>query len=757
MSALASPAVANRATAWRDPTFSPPAARCFAFALLATFGALHWMGMLSPTGYTRAWDAVLVSLLAIAGLLGARRLGPRLRVPAAMAVSVVAFGLALLAGGVADELLRPDRWGELASGIDRGLAAIPGASVPYRGLDQWTRTVLGVGGTVLALLAALVAFWPRRSALGFRHAGLFLLVTLYVVPAIALNVSGEFLRGALLVVLVLAYLRLESLRVGDTGAAAALAIGVAVLGLIAAPALDSSTPWFDYESWALDTAASKTDTYSWDHTYGPLNWPRDGRELLRVKAKTAAYWKAANLDEFDGHAWIAGRQTPNADGCSEDAIFSTPQARIKYLQNITVSVRNLRTPTFITAGIACAIDDPRVDRIPLGDGTYASIGRPLGRGDAYSATVYTPNPLERERRLAGTFYPQYLQRYTRITLPGPGPDPRMQEERSATDVQFPLWGSGGAPLATPTNQPNATPARATRKLLLGPYGRTYQLARDLRLGSRTQEDFVERVERYLGRGFSYSETPPPAATNLDGFLFDAKIGYCQQFSGAMALLLRMGGVPARVSTGFTSGSYDRTTREYVVRDFDAHSWVEVWYPSYGWVTFDPTPAAAPARSQPSDGQRRLAGGRAAGAPDLGGDIRSDPSRRKLAAQQGLPWELVVLFAAIGIGLAGLALGLVIRHRRRIASGWGPLAELEFALRRTRRAPRPGTTLQSLEPLLARTPAAAGYVRALREQRYGTATASPTPAGRRALRAELGRGQGLAGRLRAWWALPPRPR
>ena len=47
----------------------------------------------------------------------------------------------------------------------------------------------------------------------------------------------------------------------------------------------------------------------------------------------------------------------------------------------------------------------------------------------------------------------------------------------------------------------------------------------------------------------------------------------------MALLLRMGGVPARVSTGFTSGSYDRKTREYVVRDFDAHSWVEVWYPA----------------------------------------------------------------------------------------------------------------------------------------------------------------------------------
>src|SRR4051795_309204 len=103
-----------------------------------------------------------------------------------------------------------------------------------------------------------------------------------------------------------------------------------------------------------------------------------------------------------------------------------------------------------------------------------------------------------------------------------------------------------------------------------------------------------------GDDFSYTESPPVAAENLDGFLFDAKSGYCQQYSGAMALLLRMGGIPARVSSGFTSGSYDRKANEYVVRDLDAHSWVEVWYSGIGWVTFDPTPAAAPPRNQPDE-------------------------------------------------------------------------------------------------------------------------------------------------------------
>ena len=83
---------------------------------------------------------------------------------------------------------------------------------------------------------------------------------------------------------------------------------------------------------------------------------------------------------------------------------------------------------------------------------------------------------------------------------------------------------------------------------------------------------------------------------LEHFLFETKAGYCQHFSGAMALLLRFGGVPARVATGFSPGGFRRRQGEWVVRDRDAHSWVEAWFDGIGWVTFDPTPTATPARS-----------------------------------------------------------------------------------------------------------------------------------------------------------------
>ena len=353
-----------------------------------------------------------------------------------------------------------------------------------------------------------------------------------------------------------------------------------------------------------------------------------------------------------------------------------------------------------------------------------------------------------------------MQRYASIELPPrmpPQPDPAAAARSLGYRVQFPLFGDPGGPTMTPVTDNGANPEPAGGMLRRGPYARTYALARRLSRDAATQEDFVQAVMRYLGGDdFSYTESPSRAAENLDGFLFDAKSGYCQMYSGAMALLLRMGGVPARVATGFSTGLPDRKSGEYVVRDFDAHSWVEVWYAGYGWVTMDPTPSDAPARSQ-TDDERSDGSLASRGAPDLGGDIRSGGSRGLAAVDDGTPWTTIGIGAGALLLGAGLGLWVLRRHRRLIAAGWGPVAELERALARTRRAPGPAATLSTVEALFTRTPAAAGYVRALREQRYSGHGAVPSPSGRRAVRAELARGSGLLGRLRAWWALPPKPR
>jgi transglutaminase-like putative cysteine protease len=739
-----------------DPTLPVPTARGLAFLALAAFGSLHWMVLLDPATPKRAMYALGAGLVAMLGMLAVSRLlpdRPRLRQAGAAVVLLVVLALALLGGGVPDELLRPDRWGELSAGIGRGIESLPGVRVPYRGVDGWTRTVIPLGGTILVGVAGAAAFWPRRRGIGFPAVALGLLVALYAIPAVALDFENEFLRGAALALLVLAFLRLEKLRVGDAGNAGMVAAGVAVLALMLAPALDADQPWWDYESWALGAASARSTSFSWDHDYGPLDWPRDGRELLRVRAqKRPAYWKAENLEGFDGIRWREIDADVDDPGRPENE-----EALLQGTQEIRVTIRNLSSTQFITAGFADEVDSPTIRETPRGDGTWVA-GRPLRRGDAYTAVVYTPQTNETQRGDAGNEVARSdLAHYRRLLLPASGDIGQTGVPLWAFD--FPTFGDGFAVLQARnrSNTESIPPGEARRMLRNGPYRRTWQLSQELATGAETEEDFVQAVLAYLRRGFNYSETPPRSASNLDGFLFDAKTGYCQQFSGAMALLLRMGGVPARVVTGFTSGSLDAKTREFVVRDLDAHSWVEVWYRGIGWVTFDPTPATAPPRSQPNEGGASNAPAGLAGPPSLGGDRPSDPGRRSGVVEEGTSWVTYALYGVLAV-LVAVAAALLWRARRRRA-GTPPAAfaldELERALRRTGRHPGAGTTLRALEERFSRSPSAAGYVRAVRELRYGGRPGAPTTAQRRGLRAELARGGGLAQRLRAWWALPPR--
>jgi hypothetical protein len=720
--------------------FSLPLARALAFGALASWGALHWMAMLEPAEPMRGWAVVGVGLLAmLALLLAGRRQGLR-RVLFVLAALVPLVALALLAGGARDELLQPGRWSELTGGISRGISDLPGVRVPYRGIDPWVRMVIPLGGSALVLIAAFLTFWPRRGGLGFPIPALLALIVLYVTPVVALDFRAEFIRGAVFTLLMVAFLRLEKLRMPDAGAAGLLALGAVLLALVAAPLLNRNAPWWDYETWALETSASKSTAYSWDHTYGPLSWPRDGRELLRIKAQRPAYWKAENLDAFDGRHWVRTDQAAQESELSPD-----PKIDKEFTQRIRVSVRNLRSEQFITSGYATLVELPNVDEIPTQDGLFLP-ARPLRRGDTYTAIVYYPRPTTRQRQRAGTGYPSDLQHFRTLTVPvqrlGLAGVSRLR-------VTFPAFGDDGAPMVGPPTQPASD---AVTTLEQSSLSQVWALAQRLKRGAHTPEDYVQRVLDYLGEGFGYSEVPPKSAETLPGFLFQAKQGYCQQFSGAMALLLRMGGVPARVATGFSTGATDPKTNEYIVRDFDAHSWVEVFYPGYGWYTVDPTPADSPARAQPADAAN-LPTARSGAIPSFGpGDAPASRPDGMAAAQDGGVWWHVPAYVVGGLALLALA-ALALRRRRLGARP--ALSELERALRRTRREALPGTTLHALELRFSRTPAAVGYVRALREARYGDRDAHPTRAQRRGLRSELARGGGIRGRVRAWWALPPR--
>ena len=102
------------------------------------------------------------------------------------------------------------------------------------------------------------------------------------------------------------------------------------------------------------------------------------------------------------------------------------------------------------------------------------------------------------------------------------------------------------------------------------------------------------MERRLKEGFGYTLDNPSgrAEDPLSHFLLVSKAGHCEYFATAMAIMLRMVGIPSRIVNGFRAGEFNEWNGHFVVRQSDAHSWVEAWFPGSGWVEFDPTPSAA---------------------------------------------------------------------------------------------------------------------------------------------------------------------
>ncbi len=124
--------------------------------------------------------------------------------------------------------------------------------------------------------------------------------------------------------------------------------------------------------------------------------------------------------------------------------------------------------------------------------------------------------------------------------------------------------------------------------------RLRRLARELAAGATAPYETVRRVESYLSGNLRYSLDlrRESGFDPLDDFLFYRKTGNCEYFAASMAILLRAAGIPARVVNGFQRGEWNEMGQYFAVRQRDAHSWVEVFFPGTGWVTFDPSPRAS---------------------------------------------------------------------------------------------------------------------------------------------------------------------
>src|SRR5215216_4591315 len=814
--------VDERATSHRrPPALLPPSiARLGGFAALSLLGALQWQRMIEGLSSGRALAWVLVAVAAAAAVLWGDRLR-RLRGAVTLAVIPLSLLAAYGVSGLPYALLKPRRIDELGEGLSHGAEALASVQLPYAGADPWPSETLQLLGALLCVVAALLAFWPRAprdpaagrtsssgtgavgsssartgavgsssaaaGAVGISSAGagergypflsLALLLTLVAAPVVSLGGTAPVALGIALTALTVAFLWLERLPLRPgLGIAAMLALAVAG-ALPLASAADSEEPWFDYKSFAEAFGPDEPLAFDWGHSYGPLNWPREGAEVLRVATTRPSYWKMRNLDDFDGERWIEGNVRL---GTSDPQFDLTQDWRVQagWRETFRVTLRRMQTRDVLGAGTVLDVQDtPRV-AAPTGETGGCRAQSEFRGGDSYTVKAFVPRPSAEQLAESTTGADPRRSPDLDITVPVESelagiPDARAVPAR----ISFPPFEPAGGDTVPYVRFPTLTRSHDGDKALRrSPYARTWRLARRLKRGTETPYDYVLAVNRYLQDGFTYDEDPAeitPGRATLDAFLFDTRSGYCQHFSGAMALLLRMGGIPTRVVTGFSPGGYSKSKRAWVVRDTDAHSWVEAWFDDWGWVTFDPTPAGTPARSQiaalerpPEAGSDRGdaasgdgdSGARPGLRPDLAGPQSGPGGSGASAAGDagGVAWWW--FFAAAVPFVLLLAAWLLARWRRRSLGPAAALdraaAALEAALRRAGRPAPAGTTLHQLEQRLGRTPQAAAYVRALRAGRYAPSAPPPEPGGRRALHRELASGGGPAGRLRALWALPP---
>jgi len=157
-----------------------------------------------------------------------------------------------------------------------------------------------------------------------------------------------------------------------------------------------------------------------------------------------------------------------------------------------------------------------------------------------------------------------------------------------------------------TTTPSAAVLRSDRLDYLAPTARYLQLPGNLDLriaalaqsvaapaGARSAYDEARAIESYLRENYQYSlDLKAGGPDPLADFLFNVRSGHCEYFSTAMTVMLRTRGIASRVVNGFLPGEYNEAAGAYTVRQSDAHSWVEVYFPrTSSWVTFDPTPPA----------------------------------------------------------------------------------------------------------------------------------------------------------------------
>ncbi len=522
-----------------------------------------WLRLEQP--YAPLWRVVALVALALAAPVPR---GRGWRIVAAVAATVVAARIAVVVDLVPWRLHHPgtgfglaDAFSTLGARFGDGFSDFYGTHLPF---DPRVHPAMGD-----LVLAAVFVFALGVSLFAAGRKPIAAAVVLLLGagwPATLLGPSHGIAMGAAILGAALVLLAgLGSRRVP------AFALPAAVVVAVGAVAVGSATAarhgLVHWQSWNLTHAASGSVGvgFVWDAQYDGLQWPAHPTIVLQVQSpQTPSYLRAAVLDDFSGDAWTVG--VPRPADALEPPAARQPQNETRQ----TVTVEGLEDTRLVGGSIPIrfAAGNAPLSRPEPG---FASLDQALPRGFRYTVWSYTARPSTAQLRRSLPDYPAALAR-----------DGLLDVGRGVTLPPFGAPHRFGVVLGKLAEHPE-----------LNPYVPLARIAQTVAGGARTPYGAVARLERWflLSGHFRYSNNPDVIGPPLVGFVTQTRSGYCQFFAGAMALMLRYLGIPARVAVGFAGGTYTPSQHAWLVTDREAHAWVEVWFRGYGWLPFDPTPAA----------------------------------------------------------------------------------------------------------------------------------------------------------------------
>src|ERR671921_802449 len=272
--------------------------------------------------------------------------------------------------------------------------------------------------------------------------------------------------------------------------------------------------------------------------------------VMKVRSEESVPYRGVVFDDYNGKGWEISTgdkaETLDSDGLRFDTYGA---ANTEPAQGPSREVAQVFHVEEDSTNIIFGAYHPETVFFPTGSikiDPYGSLRAPyqIPAGSTYSVISRVPNASADQLRSAGTGYPEgVVDRYTQLPPTG--------------------------------------------------LERTRGLAARLTEGTTNPYDAVFRMNQYLKESYPYDLSIPPQGEDMDSveyFLFEQKRGYCEQFSSSLAVMARSLGIPARVATGYAPGEYNPFTGLYEIKASDAHAWVEVYFPGYGWTTFDPTPS-----------------------------------------------------------------------------------------------------------------------------------------------------------------------